>query len=200
MIWAIKRSKGPIPLLASQRPNSLARCTSQGRQVSPSALARVLVFHLHGQPGLGREGFMQAVAGLDAGLFVGREHKFILVQWLSLPLVLVEIQDPTRFERELRIPRKNPTAMLPRTNGIFMKPAPERRVTQLGDQATLANLPIQFVQTPAGEWGVMRGRQFAGQGFNLDDEFWGKRSGGDPVEGVLPSRPTAARRSACAIG
>ena len=143
---------------------------------------------------------MQTAAGLDAGLFVGREHKFIVAQRLSLPLVFIEIQDPTGFERELRIPRKNPTTMLPRTNGIFMKPAPERRVTQLGDQATLANLAIEFVQTPAGEWGVMRGRQLAGQGFNLDDEFWGKRSGGDPVAGVLPSRPVAARKSACAIG
>jgi hypothetical protein len=33
----------------------------------------------------------------------------------------------------------------------------------------------------------MLGGQFARQSFNLNDEIWGKKSGGDPDEHVLPT-------------
>jgi hypothetical protein len=158
------------------------------------------MFDLHRQPGLGRQRFMQPTAGLDAGLLVGREHEFIGVQFLSLPLMLIQIEDPTRFESEIGVAWKNPTAVLPRTNGVLVEPSPERRAAQLSDQSTLANVLAQFLQTPTRERDVMGGGQFAGQSFNLYDEFWGKKTGGDPVGGVLPSRPVAFRKSACAIG
>jgi len=127
------------------------------------------MFDLHRQAWLWRHRFMQPTAGLDAGLLVGREHEFIGVQLLSLPLMLIQIEDPTRFESEMGVAWKNPTAMLPRTNGVLVEPSPERRAAQLSDQATLANVLGQFVQTPTGERDAMDGGQFAGQGFNLHD-------------------------------
>ena len=75
---------------------------------------------------------MQAAAGLDAGLFVSREHPFILAQCASLPLALIQIQDPPGFERKIRIPGKDPTAMLPGTNGVLMEPPPKRRGAPVG--------------------------------------------------------------------
>ncbi len=105
---------------------------------------------------------MEAMTRLDAGFFVGRDHKFIFGERLSLPLTLVEIQNPTRFGGKVRVARENPTAMLPRTNRVFMQPAPQGGVAQLGDQATLANMMGQLVQTPAGQRHAMRGGQFAG--------------------------------------
>src|SRR5690242_5578444 len=104
---------------------------------------------------------MEAAACLDAGLFVGREDKFVLVQFLSLPLALVEIQNPTGFEGKLRIAWENPAAMLPRTNGVLMQPSPQRGVAQLGDQTALADVLSQLVQTPAREWDVVGGGEFA---------------------------------------
>ena len=137
---------------------------------------------------------------MNTGLFVGREHEFIVLQILALPVTLLEVQNPTGFEGKIGSAWKQPTAMLPRTNGIFMQPAPKRRATHLGDQARGAHVLPQFVQTPAGERDVLGGGQFARQGFNLHDEFWGKRTGGDPIGNVLPIRPGVLRRSVCATG
>jgi len=46
----------------------------------------------------------------------------------------------------------------------------------------------QFGQTPAGKRDVPLGRQFTGQCLDLHDEFWGKKTGGDPV-GLVPPVP-----------
>ena len=102
--------------------------------------ALVLMLDLHGLCWLRGQCRMQAATCLDAGLFVGRDDKFVFMQLLSLPLLLVEIQNPAGFEGKLRIAWKNPTAMLPGTNGVLMQPSPERGVAQLGDQTALADV------------------------------------------------------------
>jgi hypothetical protein len=112
---------------------------------------------------------MQATTGLNAGLLVGRKHEFIGLQRLSVPLMLIQIEDSTGFGSKIRIAWENPTAVLPRPNRVLAEPAPEGGVAQLRDQSTLANVLGQFVQTPSREREVMGGGQFAGQGFNLDD-------------------------------
>src|SRR6202030_1892455 len=45
----------------------------------------------------------------------------------------------------------------------------------------------------------MRGRQFTGQGLNLNDEIWGKKSGGYPDEHALLNLRYGRERSVCAI-
>jgi hypothetical protein len=109
---------------------------------------------------------MEAVPCLDAGLFIGGDYKFILFERLSFPLTLVEIQNPGRLGGKVRVAWENPTPMLPRPNRIFMQPAPKRGLTQLSDQTTVANMPGQLVQTPAGEPYVIGGGQFASTGFS----------------------------------
>jgi hypothetical protein len=44
----------------------------------------------------------------------------------------------------------------------------------------------------------MGGRQFTGEGLDLNDQFWGGMSGADPDANVPPSRPDAVRRIVCA--
>jgi hypothetical protein len=79
--------------------------------------------------------------------------------------------------------------VLPGANGILVQPAPQGRLTQLRHQAALTDMPSEFRQTPAGERHVLLRRQFARQGLNLHDQFWGERTGADPVGDVLPGPP-----------
>ena len=141
---------------------------------------------------------MNAAAGLHAGFLVRRDHKFIVLERFSFPLALVQIQNPAGFGGKVRVAGKNPAPMLPGTNGILVQPAPQRRLTQLRYQTALADMPSEFVQTPARERHLMLGRQFASQRLNLH-EFWGEKTGGDPVGHVLPSPPDVPRRNAYAI-
>ena len=91
-----------------------------GRQIGPSSQPLVFVFDLHRSTRLGWQGGMDTAAGLHAGFLIGRDDKFIILKRLSLPLPLVEIQDPTGFESKLGVPRENPTSMLPRTDRILV--------------------------------------------------------------------------------
>src|SRR6266404_9741967 len=89
-----------------------------------------------------------SAAGLHAGFLVGRDYKFIVLEWLSFPLALVEIQNAAGFGSKVRVAGKNPAPMLPGTNGILVQPAPQGRLTQLRHQAALADMPSEFVQLP----------------------------------------------------
>ena len=77
---------------------------------------------------------MSASACLDAGLLVGRHHELIVAQCLPIPASFVQIQDASRFDRELGIAGKDPAAMLPGSDRILVKPAPYRAVADGGDQ------------------------------------------------------------------
>ena len=112
----------------------------QGRHIGQRPTPLVLMFHLHRLARLGSLGGMDASASLNAGLLIGRNHELVLLQGLVLPDSLVKIQQPSGFGRELRIPRKNPTAMKPRSDRVFMEPSPESAVTDFGHQPGLADL------------------------------------------------------------
>jgi len=124
-----------------------------GRQVGPRPLALVFMFDLHGSLGPGRHRGVQAATGLDAGLLVGRDHKFILLQPLTLPLALIEVQNLSGFAREIRIAGKDPTAVLPRTNRLLMEPAPERRAATKPARQTSCRSSSRL-QRESGMWWV----------------------------------------------
>ena len=132
---------------------------------------------------------MDPTPGLNAGLLIGRDHKFIVLERLAFPLPLVEIQDPAGLGRKLRVAGENPAAVLSGANGILVQPAPQGGLTQLRHQAALTDMPGEFLQTPAGERHILLSRQFACQVLNLHDQFWGERTGTDPVGDVLPGPP-----------
>ena len=141
---------------------------------------------------------MFAVAGLNAGLFVRGDHEFILLQESALPTAGVQIEDATGLDGEVRIAWKDPTAVVPGPNRIFMKPAPDRAIRNRSDQAGLTHMPSDVGCVPVGKGKIMSSRQFTGESFDLYDQLWGEKSGGDPDETAPPVRPYDPRRTACA--
>ena len=63
---------------------------------------------------------MLAAPGLNAGLFVGGDHELVLFERLVFPGSLIEVENAAGFAGEIRVPRKDPTAMVPGTNRILM--------------------------------------------------------------------------------
>ena len=117
-----------MPVVASQRPYTLARCTSSAARC-PGAATRVLVLHAHRLARPGRQARMDAQPRLDAGLFVSRDDELVLAQRLPLPAPLVQVQDAPGLDLEMRIARDNPSAALPGADGkVFTQPTPDRAV------------------------------------------------------------------------
>ena len=141
---------------------------------------------------------MYAAAGLNACLFVCRDDEFIGLQISALPTASVQIEYATGLAGKLWIAWKNPAAVVPGPNGVLMKPAPDRAVGDCGDQARLENLSGDVRRTPMGERKAVSGGQLTGERFDLNGEFWGGKSGGDPDETALPDLPAALRRNVCA--
>jgi hypothetical protein len=77
--------------------------------------------------------------------------------------------------------------VVPRPKGIFMQPAPQRAAADRGHQTALLDLLNQVAGAPSGQRAIVLGRQFTRQSFNLNDQIWGKKSGGGPDEYVLPA-------------
>ena len=137
---------------------------------------------------------------MNAGFFIGGDHKLIILQRSALPLAGVEIQHAPGLGRELRVPREDPTAVIPGPKGIFMQPTPQRAAADRGHQTALLDLLNPILGAPAGQRPTVLGGQFTGQSFNLHDEVWGKKSGGDPDEHVLPAPRGGQQKSASAKG
>jgi hypothetical protein len=71
---------------------------------------------------------MDAQPSLDAGLLVSRDDELVLAQRLALPAPLVQIQQAPGLGLEVRIARKDPAAVLPGANRVFMQPTPDGAV------------------------------------------------------------------------
>ncbi len=67
---------------------------------------------------------MLAAAGLNAGLFICGDHEFVIFQCAALPLAGIQIQHTASLVGEIRIAWKDPTAVIPGSNGVFMEPTP----------------------------------------------------------------------------
>ena len=184
----VKRSDAAFGLATPKQPGAMH---IQGGQIGPGAFSFVFMLNLHGPSGLRRHGRMQPPPRLNAGFLVGGDDKFIVAQRMVFPMALVEIQNASGFEGKIRVAWKNPTAMLPRANGIFVQPPPECGMAQARDQTALANVTRQFIHAPSRERQIMSGGKFASQGLNLYDQFWGKKTGADPVGNVPPAPPGA---------
>jgi hypothetical protein len=143
---AIKSHDAALRLAVAE---NLGLMDIQGGQIGqgPAPLGLMLDFHRLAR--CGSLGGMNASPSLNAGFFVGRNHELVLLQGLVLPDSLVKIQQPSGFGRELRIPGKNPTAVKPRSDSVFMKPAPKGAVTDFGHQPGVADLFVQLGEAPA---------------------------------------------------
>lgn len=92
---------------------------------------------------------MTSMSGLDTGLFICGENKFVIFEWTSIPHLLVQIEDGTGFLSELGVARKNPGSVLPGADGIFVEPPPHGAATDGGDQAGLTGISGNVLRAPA---------------------------------------------------
>lgn len=158
----------------------------QGSQVRPSATACVLVLHAHRLARSGRQARMDAQPRLDAGLLVGRDDELVLAQRLPLPAPLVQVQDAPGLELELRIARKDPAAVLPGADCIFVQPTPDRAVADARHQARALGVSRHIGHTESRQRQAQGGWKFARERLDLNRELWGERPEGVP--GVLSLR------------
>ena len=146
----------------------------------------------------GGQSWMLAPPGLHAGFLVGRDDKFIAFEGFAFPGTLLEIQDPVGLDGEAGVSRKDPTAVVPGANRVFLEPSPNGASGDGGHQASIADLTGHVRSVPAPEGNAMSGWQLASQRLNLNDQFRGEKPGDDPDGSAHPGRPVVLRRSAFA--
>jgi hypothetical protein len=167
-------------------------------QVGPGATPFVLKFNAETSV---RARLLRGVAtlsSLDAGFFVGAENAVVRAQRLALPESLVEVQNAPRFGFEVRVARKDPTAITPGLDGVFGEPAPQRRISNRGDKTSTKNLSFELWDGVARQRQALPLRELTGQGFDSDDDAGGE-SGLDARRGVARAALRGAvRRTVCA--
>ena len=138
---------------------------------------------------------MTSLPSLDTRLFIRAQNKFVIFKLMSVPNLLVKIEDLSSLESELGIPRKDPGSMLPRPDGIFIEPSPYGATADCCYKTGLTCVSGNIGCTPARQRNLMNGRKFTGDRFNLHDEIWGGKTGGDPVEDAPPILRGVAQRN-----
>jgi hypothetical protein len=108
---------------------------------------------------------------------IRREDELVGAEFTALPDALVQIQNSSGLRFEMRVTRKNPAAVLPRTDGVLVQPSPDGGVTEGCRQAASADMCAEFRHAPARKGHTAAIGKFAGDSFNLHDQFWG---GGNP--------------------
>ena len=126
------------PILHLATTEYLGAVDIPGRQIDPSALTKILVFHSGGAVRRGRQSRLFTTAGLNARLFIGRDHKVVSAQWSTFPDAMVQIKNRACLDSKIRITRKDPASVLPRAKGVATEPAPQCRPADLRDE-TLSN-------------------------------------------------------------
>jgi hypothetical protein len=132
---------------------------------------------------------------LDTGLLIGTQNKFIVFELFPVPNPLIEVKDSPGFFGKLRISGENPGTMLPRFNSILIQPSPHRTIADRSHKTGLASVSCNSYSAPTGKGHLMRCRQLTCDSFNLNDEIWGEKTGGDPAEDVPQGLEDAAERN-----
>ena len=94
---------------------------------------------------------MQAKTGLNAGLFIGRNNIIIGPQRLVVPESLIKIQHALRLDFKVRVARENPTAVLPRPDGVLIQPTPDGSAADAGHQTPAGDFLNQIPTTVTGQ-------------------------------------------------
>jgi len=160
------------------------------RQIDPSALTKVLVFHSGGAVRRGRQSRLFTTAGLNAGLFIGRYHKLVSTQWNAFPNTKVQVENRASLGGKIGVSRKYPASMLPRAKSVAAEPAPQGRSTDLCHETLSHHVLADFLNGKAGQGKSEAVWEFTGKSLNLDDETGGK-------SGPYARRGAAPRGQAC---
>lgn len=139
-------------------------------EVGPGATAHVLVFHATGRARSGWHRGVNGAARLDAGLLIGGEDVLIRSLGGALPPSGIQVEEAASLGDEIRIPREDPTAVLPRTNRIFVEPMPHCRAADGCDQAAAARLTSDVSGTQTGQRQTKDRRELTRESLHLDDD------------------------------
>src|SRR5437660_4514592 len=120
-----------------------------GGDIGPGAGASVLVLDPERSTRRGRLRRVAPTPGLDARFFIGAEHVLPRPEGNSLPAALVEIQDSAGLKREVRIARKDPAAIAPRSQRVLAEPAPQRGAADLRHDSLRHHLAPKLRHRPA---------------------------------------------------
>jgi hypothetical protein len=164
-------------------------------QVGPGSLARVLVFDAHRPSRTCGSDAVFAASGLDAGLLVGADYEIGCSQRTTLPHPLVEIEDSAGLAGEIRVPREDPAAMMPRADGVLREPAPNGRFSNRRHQSPADRRLLDIGHAEPGERETKLLRELTSEGFYGDDDAGGKRRAAYLGAPALRARPGLVRRS-----
>jgi hypothetical protein len=192
---AIKRRDATVGFATTK---DLSAVDIEGRQIGPGPKPFVFVFDSHGPVGLWGQGLMFSEARLDAGLFVRTENELIGPEFTALPEALVEIQKSAGFLFEVWVSRKDPTTVLPRTDGVLVEPTPYGGIAEGCCQTSAPHIRSEFGYTPTRKGHASDGGKLTSDSLNIHDQFWGEKPGGVPGAGSLPDRPSVSQRIAFA--
>jgi hypothetical protein len=110
-----------------------------GGQVGQCPFSLVVVLHAHEPIFVSWQVGMAMMAGLDGGFLVGGDHVLLGTERLTLPLALIEVQNSPGFLGEVRVPRKDPRAVVERPDGVFGEPPPDGSPRNLGHKTPIAS-------------------------------------------------------------
>src|SRR5712671_1642711 len=109
MTCSTRLPKGAIPFFLFTAAEDSGLVDVQCGDIGPSAAAVVFVLNMHSDAWPAGVCDVLAAAGLNAGLLIGGDHKFVLLQLDALPLTGIEVQNASCLGGEIRIARKDPT-------------------------------------------------------------------------------------------
>ena len=141
---------------------------------------------------------MLATASLNAGLFVGGNDKVGGAERDSLPQAFIEVQDAPRLGCEIWVAGKDPTAVLPRTKGIRVQPAPQGSAADLSHQTLRHHFLLEIGDGESRERESQTMRKFTSEGLYLNDDAGGKKERAARPAVVPPGRADGPRQIVCA--
>ena len=145
-------------------------------QIGPSTFAEILVLHPHGSASSDGQSWLFATACLNTGFLVRAEDELRSMQRFALPDAGIEIEDAPGFAREIGIRWKDPTAVLPRTQGIGTQPTPEGGAADLGNYALSHCLLANIGQGQPRQRQPQAMGKLTGESFYLHHDAGGKRA------------------------
>ena len=141
---------------------------------------------------------MLATASLHAGFFVGGNDKVGREERDSLPPAFIEVQDACRLGCEIWVAGKDPTAVLPRTKGIRIQPAPQGGAADLRNQALRHYFLLEIGDGESRKRESQTMRKLTSEGLYLHDDAGGKRERAARPEVVPPGQADGPRQIVCA--
>ena len=105
------------------------------------------------------------------------------------PTSLVQVQDSSGLDLEVRVARKDPAAVLPWSDGVFVQPSPDGAVADTRHQASALRVSSHIGDAEPRQRQAQGGGQFARKCLDLNRELWGERPEGVPGESSLGGPP-----------